>query len=69
MGQSGINNRLKQFRTGEADFILILLAKDMEDFDDFTQRMFFDDRNVRHFKTSVVMGRSKVSLALSLDIE
>jgi len=55
--------------TGEADFILIVMAKDMDDFDDFTQRMFFDDSNVRHFKTSVVMGRSKVSLALPLDIE
>ena len=52
--------------TGEADFILITTAKDMEDFDDFTQQMFFDDTNVRHFKTSVVMGRTKVSLAVPL---
>ncbi len=52
--------------TGEADFILVVTARDMEDFDDFTQRMFFGDSNVRHFKTSVVMDRSKVSLALPL---
>jgi len=52
--------------TGEADFILIVTAKDMEDFDEFTQQMFFDDSNVRHFKTSVVMDRTKVSLALPL---
>ncbi|MFT4938253.1 MAG: Lrp/AsnC family leucine-responsive transcriptional regulator [Paraglaciecola sp.] len=53
--------------TGEADFILIVTAKDMEDFDEFTQQMFFADSNVLHFKTSVVMERTKVSLALSLE--
>jgi Lrp/AsnC family leucine-responsive transcriptional regulator len=52
--------------TGEADFILIVTAKDMEDFENFTQQMFFADRNVLHFKTSVVMDRTKVSLALPL---
>jgi len=52
--------------TGEADFILIVTAKDMEDFDNFTQQMFFADSNVLHFKTSVVMDRTKVSLALPL---
>ncbi|WP_231733027.1 Lrp/AsnC ligand binding domain-containing protein [Colwellia sp. MT2012] len=26
--------------TGEADFILIVLAKDMQDFDEFTQSFF-----------------------------
>ncbi|MFT5296601.1 MAG: Lrp/AsnC family leucine-responsive transcriptional regulator [Colwellia sp.] len=52
--------------TGEADFILIVTAKDMEDFEQFTQQMFFADSNVLHFKTSVVMDRTKVSLALPL---
>ena len=53
--------------TGEADFILVVYAKDMEDFDAFTKKMFFDDSNVRRYKTSVVMERSKVSLALPLN--
>ena len=52
--------------TGESDFILIVTAKDMESFDKFTQQMFFDDSNVRRYKTSVVMERTKVSLALPL---
>lgn len=62
------SSRVQQcyYVTGEADFILIVTAKDMEDFDEFTQRMFFADSNVLHFKTSVVMERTKVSLALSL---
>jgi len=53
--------------TGEADFILIVTAKDMLDFDKFTQSIFFNDNNVKHFKTSVVMGRTKVSLALPIE--
>ena len=62
------SSRVQQcyYITGEADFILIVTAKDMEDFDEFTQKMFFADSNVLHFKTSVVMERTKVSLALAL---
>jgi len=45
--------------TGDADFCLICTAKDMNDFEEMTQRLFFDDANVRRFRTSVVMGRNK----------
>ncbi len=62
------SNRIQQcyYITGEADFILIVTAKDMDDFDDFTKKLFFADSNVLHFKTSVVMGRIKVGLSLPL---
>ena len=53
--------------TGESDFLLIVTAKDMESFDAFTQEMFFTDSNVRRYKTSVVMERTKVGLTLPLD--
>ena len=55
------------FITGDADFIIIVTTKDMQDFESFTQSFFFSDNAVLHFKTSVVMGRTKVSLALPLD--
>jgi len=45
--------------TGEADFILICTAKDMADFESLTHRLFFENSNVRRFRTSVVMDRSK----------
>ncbi len=48
--------------TGEADFCLICTAIDMEDFEVLTHRLFFDNKNVRRFRTSVVMHRNKVSL-------
>ena len=52
--------------TGDADFCLICTAKDMNDFEELTQRLFFDDANVRRFRTSVVMGRKKVSMEIYL---
>jgi len=63
------NNNIQQcyYITGEADFVLVVTAKDMENFEEFTQLFFFSDFAVLHFKTSVVMGRTKVSLALPLN--
>jgi DNA-binding Lrp family transcriptional regulator len=52
--------------TGEADFALIALAKDIKDFELLTNRLFFDDTNVKRFRTSVVMNRSKVGLSVPL---
>ena len=52
--------------TGDADFCLICTAQDMNDFEELTQRLFFEDANVRRFRTSVVMGRKKVSMEIYL---
>ena len=52
--------------TGDADFCLICTARDMNDFEELTQRLFFEDANVRRFRTSVVMGRNKVSMELHI---
>lgn len=49
--------------TGEADFIVIALAQDMDEFEALTRRLFFDNKNVRRFRTSVVMGESFKSLS------
>lgn len=53
--------------TGEADFALIALAKSMQDFEKLTQRLFFSDSNVKRFRTSVVMDRTKVGLTVPLE--
>lgn len=53
--------------TGEADFALIALAKDMDDFEKLTQRMFFEDANIKRFRTSVVMGRAKTGMTVPMD--
>lgn len=50
--------------TGNADFILILSARNMADYEAFTRRHFFDPDNVARFRTSAVMDRVKVGFAL-----
>lgn len=50
--------------TGEADFVLICVAPDMNAFKELTDRLFFENQNVRKFRTSVVMNRTKVGLAV-----
>jgi Lrp/AsnC family transcriptional regulator, leucine-responsive regulatory protein len=46
--------------TGVADFILVVIARDMDDFEAFTRRLLFDNPNIRRFNTHVVMARDKV---------
>lgn len=50
--------------TGEGDFVIIAVARDMDDFEALTRKLFFDDPNVRRFRTSVAMGRAFRSLAV-----
>ena len=53
--------------TGEADFVLICIAKNMADFEELTHRLFFENSNVRRFRTSVVMDRSKSGSLIPTD--
>lgn len=46
---------------GGADFILIVIAKNMKDYETFTHRFFFNDSNVRKFQTSIVVSRVKTT--------
>ncbi|MHA7772492.1 Lrp/AsnC family transcriptional regulator [Roseibium sp. M-1] len=50
------------YATGEADFILILVVKDIKEYEEFTEEYFFGESNVSRFTTSIVMDRVKVSL-------
>jgi len=50
------------YTTGEADFILIIVVKDILEYEAFTQEYFFDESNVGRFTSSIVMDRVKVSL-------
>lgn len=54
--------------TGEVDFILILTARDMQHYEQFTQQFFLDNPNVRRFHTMVVMDRVKQGLAVPIDV-
>ena len=49
---------------GESDFIMVVVAKDIADYEAFTHRFFFADRNVRKFRTSIVISTEKATLEL-----
>ncbi|THD72603.1 Lrp/AsnC family transcriptional regulator [Thalassobius vesicularis] len=50
--------------TGNADFILLISARDMADYESFTRRHFFSQDNVVRFRTSAVMERVKTGFAM-----
>src|SRR5580704_9505860 len=52
--------------TGETDFVLIVSVADMAEYEALTRTLFFNEGNVKHFRTAVSMQRVKVSLAIPL---
>jgi Lrp/AsnC family transcriptional regulator, leucine-responsive regulatory protein len=52
--------------TGETDFVVIISVADMTEYEQLTRQLFFDDGNIKRFRTMVAMERTKVSMALAL---
>ncbi|MCS6765962.1 MAG: Lrp/AsnC family transcriptional regulator [Candidatus Protistobacter heckmanni] len=50
--------------TGNADFVLVISVRNMEEYEKFTEAFFFDNPNVRNFQTMVVMNRVKYETSL-----
>lgn len=53
--------------TGETDFVLIVSAKDMADYETFTRDFLYNNMDIKGFKTTVVMDRIKASFGLPMD--
>lgn len=53
--------------TGDADFVLYLTARSMEDYEQFTRRFFHENSDIKGFKTMVIMDRVKVGFALPIE--
>ena len=47
---------------GECDFVLVLLVRDMEHYTALTRALFFENNNVKRFRTLVSMSNVKVGL-------
>ncbi len=47
---------------GEWDFVLIVVVRNMEQYNALTRRLFFANNNVKRFKTLVAMDRVKAGL-------
>jgi len=54
--------------TGEVDFILVITANDMDDYEAITRRLFVDNPTVRGYRTHVVMKRVKSGTAIPLTL-
>jgi Lrp/AsnC family leucine-responsive transcriptional regulator len=52
--------------TGDGDFILIITAADMVDYQRIIENLFFQDKNMKRFRTSVVLGAVKTSWAIPI---
>ena len=52
--------------TGESDFILILNVKDMKEYEELTETLFFAHENIIRFRTYVAMDRVKTSMQVHL---
>jgi Lrp/AsnC family leucine-responsive transcriptional regulator len=54
--------------TGEADFLLLVTATDMQDYERFTRRFFYENPDIKGFKTMVVMDRVKAGFNLPINV-
>ncbi|HEV7369891.1 Lrp/AsnC family transcriptional regulator [Arenibaculum sp.] len=53
--------------TGDADFVLVVAAPDMESYEALMARLMHDNANVRRFTTNVSLGPVKRGLAVPID--
>ncbi len=52
---------------GETDFVLLVTARSMEDYEQFSRRFFYKNPDIKTFKTLVVMDRVKSGFALPIE--
>lgn len=52
--------------TGDADFMLVITARDVRDYETFTQDFFYDQHRVKNFKTLVVLDKIKLGMTVPL---
>ena len=50
--------------TGDADFVLLITAQNMEEYEEFTRKFFYKNADIRSVKTLVVMDRVKTGFNL-----
>ena len=53
--------------TGEFDFLLIFVVRDMAEYEALTQELFFASDNLKHFRTLVAMQQVKQGLSVLAD--
>jgi Lrp/AsnC family leucine-responsive transcriptional regulator len=52
--------------TGEADFIVVITVKDMQEYETLSRKLFMENPCVRRYKTSLVVRRVKSGTMLPI---
>lgn len=52
--------------TGQADFVLVVTASDMESYEQFTRRLVHDNPDIKRLETMVVLDRVKAGFTLPM---
>ena len=58
---------LGYYVTGDVDFVLVMSAHDMEDYEAFTRRFLYENPDIKSIKTLVVLDRLKTGFAITID--
>lgn len=53
--------------TGDTDFVLIITARDMKGYEAFTRQFFYQQSDIKTFKTLVVLDTVKRGLSIPLE--
>ncbi|KNY13271.1 ArsR family transcriptional regulator [Shinella sp. SUS2] len=53
--------------TGDADFLLYITARSMEDYEEYTRQFFYDNPHIKSVKTMVVVDRVKAGFSIPID--
>ena len=56
------------FVTGDTDFVLVVTARDMEEYEQFARRVCYDNPDIKGFRTLVVIDRVKAGYSLPLSL-
>lgn len=54
------------FVSGDTDYLLIIHVKDMSDYNDFSRRVFANEANIKQFRSSFCLNRTKYNTQVVL---
>ncbi|MDP3267807.1 MAG: Lrp/AsnC family transcriptional regulator [Legionella sp.] len=57
------------FVSGDTDYLLIIHVKDMNDYNDFARRVFANEPNIKQFRSSFCLNRTKYNTQVVLSEE
>jgi Lrp/AsnC family leucine-responsive transcriptional regulator len=55
------------YTTGDADFVLLVASQTLADYEEFTQKFFWEKPDIKSFRTMIVMESVKLGLEFPLE--